>query len=88
MSKQKRDRTLERYQRLCGILLEGLKVYADPEFYHAIAVFGDRPCGDFADDMSRVKDSDYDRPMHGKLARRTISRAIKRYGDLKVITKE
>ena len=77
---------VEKYKRACGILWDALCEYADEEFYHAIMVVPDRPAGGFADDFSRVKGSHYGRPMPGKLARRALDRAIKKYGDLHMYT--
>jgi hypothetical protein len=57
-------------------LREALEFYADPETYHAIAILGDRPCGEFADDMSVdfwTKNCGYDRPMPGKRAREALA---------------
>jgi hypothetical protein len=53
-----------------------LGFYANPETYHAIAMLGDRPCGEFADDFSEdewTKESGYDRPMPGKIARAALA---------------
>jgi len=53
-----------------------LEFYANPETYHAIAMLGDRPCGEFADDFSEdewTKESGYDRPMPGKIARAALA---------------
>jgi hypothetical protein len=51
-------------------LLVALSMYADPDSYFAIAIWGDEPCGEFADDYGPDDEfPDYDRPMHGKLAR-------------------
>lgn len=76
------DKEVERYKRALGIALDALQVYANPETYHAIAILADRPAGDFADDFSRVPESDYDRPMPGKAARAAFKKLQKRYGDL------
>lgn len=53
-------------------LEDALKVYADPEFYHGCSFIFDRPTGGFDEDFSIVKDSDYHRPMPGKLARKVL----------------
>jgi hypothetical protein len=53
-----------------------LRFYANPETYHAIAMLGDRPCGEFADDFSEdewTKESGYHRPMPGKIARAALA---------------
>ena len=53
-----------------------LEFYANPETYHAIVMLGDEPCGEFADDFSEdewTKESGYDRPMPGKIARTALA---------------
>lgn len=77
-----KDAEKVKYQRALGIAVDALKMYADEESYHAIAFAFDRPTGEFADDFSRVKDSDYDRPMPGKAARKALLKLTRRYGDL------
>jgi hypothetical protein len=53
--------------------IEALAFYANPESYHAISIFGDRPCGEFADDMDENHGFDlYDRPMPGSRAREAL----------------
>lgn len=54
-------------------LREALGFYADPENYHAIAIFGDRPCGMIADDVGSVDHPDYDRWMNGRYARAVLA---------------
>ena len=49
-----------------------LKFYADPENYHALTIVGDRPCGAFGDDFSKVEHPDYDE-MPGKAARAALN---------------
>lgn len=59
-------------------LEEALEFYANPENYHAITVFGDPPCGGFADDFGAdewTEDCGYNRPMPGKRARAALSHA-------------
>lgn len=59
-------------------VLEALLFYADPENYHALAVFADRPSGAFADDYDDEHGHpDYDRPMYGTRARA----ALKAWGE-------
>lgn len=56
---------------------EALDFYADPENYHAISFLMDRPCGGFADDFSEDHGHpDYDRPMPGALARKTLTTPV------------
>lgn len=83
-----RDSELEKYKRLCGMLHDALQFYADPENYHAIAFVGDRPCGEFIDDVSRTTHPDYNRVMPGKRARQALREAQRRYGSLSVYTRE
>jgi hypothetical protein len=53
--------------------IEALAFYANPESYHAILIFGDCPCGGFADDMDENHGFDlYDRPMPGSRAREAL----------------
>jgi len=79
-----RDKEIIRYRKALSIAIDALRMYADPEFYHAITIIGDRPTGGFDEDVSRVKDSDYDRPMPGKLARKAINTLERRYGTLEL----
>ncbi len=80
---------LEQYKRALGIMHDALCQYADPEFYHAILFLVDRPAGGFADDVSEVDPSyAYNRPMPGKLARDTLDKMCKDYGDLQLYTTE
>ncbi len=44
------DQVIGEYSRRLAIALEALRMYADPESYYAVSVFGDRPCGVFAED--------------------------------------
>lgn len=54
-------------------VMHALLFYGDPENYHAIAVWADRPAGAFADDYDDEHGHpDYDRPMHGSRARAAI----------------
>jgi hypothetical protein len=71
------DARIAKYDRLLGILIDALQMYADPSFYHAITIIGDRPTGGFDEDISRVQGSDYNRPMPGKLARKALRDAEK-----------
>jgi hypothetical protein len=71
------DKRIAKYERLCSILIDALQMYADPGFYHAITIIGDRPTGGFDEDISRVQGSGYNRPMPGKLARRALRDAEK-----------
>ena len=79
----KAEAEIERYKRALGVAVDALRVYADEESYHAITVFIDRPAGTFADDFSRVKGSEYRRPMPGKAARAALRELDKRFGSLK-----
>ena len=48
--------------------------YANPEFYHAIMIVGDSPCGGFASDFDDKHANDfYDREMPGKIAREALA---------------
>lgn len=76
------DDAIERYQRALGILYDTLCEYADPGFYHAVLFMADRPAGGFADDLSVVANSDYDREMPGALARKALDRVEKEFGEL------
>jgi len=83
------DSELESYRRACGILMDALSQYANPEFYHAIMILADRPSGEFADDFSQADDpsyTHYNREMPGKLAREAIKRIEQEYGDLTIIS--
>ena len=51
-------------------LVDALKVYADPGFYHACMFMFDRPTGGFDEDFDY--DEEYERAMPGKLARMTL----------------
>jgi hypothetical protein len=53
-----------------------LWMYADPNSYYATSFLFDPPCGEFRDDFSLVKWSDYNRKMPGKLARRALRKQI------------
>ena len=56
-------------------LSEALEFYADPNSYFGIIIFGDHPCGDFADDFSEDHGfNQYDRPMPGKYAREVLKK--------------
>jgi hypothetical protein len=53
--------------------LEALKFYANPESYHATALWTDKPCGSIADDYSEDHGhSYYSRPMLGQRARAAL----------------
>ena len=83
------SREIKRYQRALGIAMDALSEYADPEFYHAIWIMTDRPAGGFADDFQRKHGHPfYQRAMPGKLARQTMNRLAKRYGDLTYLSRE
>lgn len=87
----KRDRELERYKRLAGMLYGALEDYANPEFYHACAILCDPPGGGIDKDFGTKREHkhpDYDRPMPGKLARATLRKAKKQYGNLTMIYHE
>ncbi len=79
-----RDTEIVRYRKALTIAIEALRTYADPGFYHAITIIGDRPTGGFDEDVSRVKGSDYNRPMPGKIARKAVSELERRYGRLEL----
>jgi hypothetical protein len=54
-------------------LKDALHFYADPDSYFAIGFLADRPCGGFMDDFcDKHGIGQYDRPMPGKLARKTL----------------
>jgi hypothetical protein len=74
------DKRIAKYERLCSLLIEALTIYADPSFYHAITIIGDRPTGGFDEDVSRVHGSIYNRPMPGKLARKALRDAERLVG--------
>lgn len=77
-----------RYKKALGMALEALQFYADPENYHAMSFLADRPAGGFADDFNRNHGHEfYDRPMPGKLARATIKKLVKHYGDLATVSR-
>jgi len=78
------DRELLRYRKALTIAIDALRVYADPGFYHAITIIGDRPTGGFDEDVSRCRDSDYNRPMPGKRARTAIRELERRYATLEL----
>jgi len=61
----------ERANEYAVRLAETLALYADPDFYFAVAFMFDRPCGGFADDFDRPDGDRYDRP--GKAARAALS---------------
>jgi len=73
---------LEKYRKALGIAMDALVMYAREDSYHAVAFLFDRPCGKFADDFSRAKGSEYNRPMPGKAARAALAKMAKRYGGL------
>lgn len=77
---------LDRYKHALTIAINALERYADPTFYHAIAIIGDAPTGGFDKDVSTVdKSFGYGRPMPGKEARKALDRLAKRFGDLKLL---
>mgnify|MGYP001563941885 FL=1 len=78
---------IEKYKKALGIVVDALEMYAREDSYHAVAFLFDRPCGDFADDFSRVKDSDYNRPMPGKTARAAFRELDRRFGSLSYISR-
>lgn len=78
----KRDREIERYKKALGIAVDALAMYANPESYHAVAFLFDAPCGDFADDFSRVQHPCYNRVMPGKEARAALRKLERSYGAL------
>lgn len=79
------SKELVRYQKALSIAIAALRQYADPEFYHAITIIGDRPTGGFDRDISKCPDSDYERPMPGKIARAAIKKLEKSYGNLQLL---
>ena len=78
------DAERQKYQEALGVAVEALQLYANEENYHAIAFLFDRPCGNFANDFNRVKDSNYNRPMPGKTARAALLKLTEKYGDLQI----
>lgn len=55
-------------------LTEALWFYGNPDNYFAVGIFGDRPCGQIADDVGDDHGHpDFDRPMHGWYARRILA---------------
>jgi len=61
-------------------LVDGLSFYAEPDTYHAISFFVDPPCGDFYKDVSEDEYTvEYNRPMPGKLARKTLTSFVEKY---------
>lgn len=79
-----RDSKLIRYRKALSIAYDALQKYADPSFYHAIMIIPDRPTGGFDEDVSVVKNSEYDRPMPGKEARKALKLLERRYGSLEL----
>lgn len=56
------------------VLEDALKFYADPDTYFAIGIFPDRPCGEFIEDFSEVKDCHgFDTVKPGKRARAALT---------------
>lgn len=56
-------------------VFSALHMYADPESYHAMVIFGDKPTGGFGDDFGDPEEHGhyhYDRPMPGKAARTAL----------------
>ena len=54
-------------------LKDALYFYADPDSYYGIGFMSDPPCGEFMDDFcGKHGMNQYDRPMPGKLARKTL----------------
>lgn len=63
-------------------LIDALEFYADPETYHALAIWADPPCGDFMEDFSEDHgDPFYNRPMPGKTARAALAEWDEGNGD-------
>ena len=71
------QRMVRRHDRALILAIETLALYADPESYHAIAMMYDRPCGWFADDVSKTDHPHYARKMHGAAARKALARIQK-----------
>lgn len=67
----------KRHERALIVAIEALAFYANPDNYHAIAMLYDRPTGAFADDTSKVVHSHYQRPVHGKAARKALTKIQK-----------
>lgn len=67
---------IERLKKRIEKLEKALWFYANPDTYFATSFLFDPLCGQFREDFSRVKWSDYDRPMPGKTARRALAREI------------
>ena len=56
-------------------MVDALDFYANPETYHGVLIIGDRPCGDFTEDLDDGHGHpDYRRPMPGTRARRVLFR--------------
>ena len=62
-------------EKALKIALSALEFYQDPESYFAVAVMGDRPCGEFADDFGFVNKDWGWRP--GQVARRAFKKVGK-----------
>lgn len=76
-SRRSQQRMVRRHDRALILAIETLALYADPESYHAIAMFCDRPSGWFADDVSKTDHPHYDRKMHGAAARKALAKIQK-----------
>ena len=71
------DKNTRAHEKMIRVLAEALAMYADPGFYHAVAILADPPTGGFDKDVSFVKGSGYNRKMPGKLARAALQKADK-----------
>ncbi len=72
------DEQQKKYENAINILWDALDMYADPSFYHAIAILGDAPTGGFDKDVSKVDKSwGYNRKMPGALARKAQKDFVK-----------
>jgi hypothetical protein len=67
-------------KKIIGLLMHVLDDYADPEFYYAVMIIGDSPCGDFARDCDHVNSEWGYR--HGKKARRVLKLLAEKYPDV------
>ena len=71
-NRRSHQRMVRRHDRALIVAIETLTLYAHPESYHAIRLLCDRPCGWFADDVSKTGHPHYDRKMHGAAARKAL----------------
>ncbi len=67
-------RVVRRHDRALILAIETLALYANPESYHAIAMFYDSPCGWFESDTSKIYRSSYNRKVHGAAARKALAK--------------